>query len=155
METQLLEIKTSLQINKPNHEVFEAIIDPEKMSNYFISKSSGRMETGKQLIWQFPEFEIDFQIRVDKIEADKYISYYWKIDNTELLVEITLLSVDKNSTVVTVTEKGRKNNESGINWLKGNTEGWANFLACLKAYLEYGINLRKGAFDFMKVKLNE
>jgi len=155
METQLLEIKTTLQINKPNHEVFEAIIDPEKMSNYFISKSSGRMETGKQLIWQFPEFEIDFQIRVDKIEADKYISYYWKIDNTELLVEITLLSVDKNSTVVTVTEKGRKNNESGINWLKGNTEGWANFLACLKAYLEYGINLRKGAFDFMKVKLNE
>jgi len=155
METQLLEIKTSLQINKPNHEVFEAIIDPEKMSNYFISKSSGRMETGKQLIWQFPEFEIDFQIRVDKIEADKYISYYWKIDNTELLVEITLLSVDKNSTVVTVTEKGRKNNESGINWLKGNTEGWANFLACLKAYLEYGINLRKGAFDFLKTKLNE
>jgi len=155
METQLLEIKTSLQINKPNHEVFEAIIDPEKMSNYFISKSSGRMETGKQLIWQFPEFEIDFQIRVDKIEADKYISYYWKIDNTELLVEITLLSVDKNSTVVTVTEKGRKNNESGINWLKGNTEGWANFLACLKAYLEYGINLRKGAFDFLKTKQNE
>lgn len=29
-----------------------------------------------------------------------------------------------------------------------NTEGWANFLACLKAYLDYGINLRKGAFDF-------
>jgi len=155
METQLLEIKTTLQINKPNHEVFEAIIDPEKMSNYFISKSSGRMETGKQLIWQFPEFESDFQIRVDKIEADKYISYYWRIDNTELLVEIALLSVDRNSTVVTVTEKGRKNNESGINWLKGNTEGWANFLACMKAYLEYGINLRKGAFDFLKVKLNE
>ena len=40
--------------------------------------------------------------------------------------------------------------EAGIKWLKGNTEGWANFLACLKAYLEYGINLRKGAFDFMK-----
>jgi len=31
----------------------------------------------------------------------------------------------------------------------GNTGGWANFLACLKAYLEYGINLRKDSFDFM------
>ena len=41
------------------------------------------------------------------------------------------------------------NNEAGIKWLKGNTEGWANFLACLKAWLEYGIHLRKGAFDFM------
>jgi len=42
-----------------------------------------------------------------------------------------------------------KNDDVGINWLKSNTEGWANFLACLKAYLEYGINLRKGGFDFL------
>jgi hypothetical protein len=45
-----------------------------------------------------------------------------------------------------------KNDEKGIKWLQGNTAGWANFLACLKAYLEYGINLRKGAFDFMTEK---
>ncbi len=41
-------------------------------------------------------------------------------------------------------------NEMGLQWFGGNTEGWANFLACLKAYLEFGINLRKGGFDFMK-----
>jgi len=150
MEKQLLEIKTRLQINKPIHEVFEAIIDPEKMSDYFISKSSGRMETGKQLVWQFPEFENNFKIRVGQVEADKYISYFWFIDDIELLVEINFTSVDSKSTIVTVTEKDRENNEAGINWLKGNTEGWANFLSCLKAYLEYGINLRKGAFDFLK-----
>ena len=154
MNKQLLEIKTTLQIQKPNHEVFEAIVNPEKMTNYFISKSSGRMESGKQLIWQFPEFENDFPIRVDKIEIDKYISYYWLIDDLELLVEINLLSVDSNSTIITITEKSRIIDEAGINWLKGNTEGWANFSACLKAYLEYGINLRKGAFDFLKIKSN-
>ena len=154
MNKQLLEIKTTLQIQKPNHEVFEAIVNPEKMTNYFISKSSGRMESGKQLIWQFPEFENDFPIRVDKIEIDTYISYYWLIDDLELLVEINLLSVDSNSTIITITEKSRIIDEAGINWLKGNTEGWANFLACLKAYLEYGINLRKGAFDFLKIKSN-
>ena len=43
-----------------------------------------------------------------------------------------------------------ENNEAGINWLRGNTEGWTNFRACLKAYLEYGTNLRKGTFDFLK-----
>lgn len=31
----------------------------------------------------------------------------------------------------------------------GNTEGWANFLACLKAWMEYGINFRKGAFAYL------
>ena len=91
-----------------------------------------------------------FPIRVGKIEKDKYISYYWKIDDFELFVEITLTPKEDNRTLVTITEKSRNNDEAGITWLKQNTEGWANFLACLKAYLEYGINLRKGAFDFMK-----
>jgi uncharacterized protein YndB with AHSA1/START domain len=133
------------------NEVFEAIIDPTKMSKYFISKSSGRMEEGKQITWQFPEFNTGFPIRVDKIEKNRYISYYWNIDGIDLLVEISLTPKDK-ATIVTITEKGGNNDETGIKWLKRNTEGWANFLACLKAYLEYGINLRKGAFDFISDK---
>ena len=152
MENQTLEIKAALQIQKPVHEVFEAIVDPAKMSNYFISKGSDRMEQDKKLAWQFPEFDMEVPVRVGKIEKDKYISYYWDSGKgKELLVEMTLTPKD-NDTLVTITEKAMDNDEAGIEWLKRNTEGWANFLACLKAWLEYGINLRKGAFDFMKTK---
>ena len=150
-----LEIKASLQILKPVHEVFEAIADPAKMSNYFISKSTGRMEEGAKLVWNFPEFDIEVPVRVDKVEKNKYISYYWGEEGKELLVEMRLATWESNATVVTITEKGMQNNEEGINWLKGNTEGWANFLACLKAYLEYGINLRKGAFEFRRAEFNK
>jgi uncharacterized protein YndB with AHSA1/START domain len=152
MKNQTLEIKTVIQISKPSHEVFEAIADPLKMSNYFISKSSGRVEEGKTLMWRFPEFDMEFPVRIGKIEENKYISFYWDVDEVELLVEMTLAPRANNSTLVTITEKSRENNEAGIKWLQGNTEGWANFLACLKAYLEYGINLRKGAFDFLSDK---
>ena len=149
MNNQQLEIQAALQILKPTHDVFEAIVDPAKMSHYFISESTGRMEAGKLLTWRFPEFDMDVPVRIGKIEADSYISYYWDAeDGKALFVEMTLAAKDSNSTVVTITEKSRDNDEAGIKWLKGNTEGWANFLACLKAYLEYGINLRKGAFDF-------
>lgn len=151
MENNNLEIKAKIQIQQPAATVFEAIVDPAKMSHYFISKSSGRMEEGKMLQWQFPEFPTDFPVRVDKIEPNKYISFYWTMDGLELLIEITLEAVG-NDTVVTVTEKSRPNDEAGIKWLKGNTEGWANFLACMKAYLDHGINLRTGAFDFMRAK---
>jgi uncharacterized protein YndB with AHSA1/START domain len=148
MKTETLEIKTGITISKSPHEVFEAIVDPIKMSNYFISKSSGWMEEGKKLVWKFPEWDMDIPVLVGKIEQDKYISYYWDdVDGKKLLVEMTLNPKPNNSTYVVVTEKSRNNDEAGIKWLKGNTEGWANFLACLKAYLEYGINLRKGAFD--------
>src|SRR5687767_3111467 len=148
-----LEIKAALQIQKPAHEVFEAIVDPAKMSNYFISESSGYMEQGKNLTWKFPEFTFEAPVRVANVEKDKYVSFYWEGDEgKEMLVEITLEPVSYNSTIVRVSEKGMENDEAGITWLARNTEGWANFLACMKAYLEYGINLRKGAFDFMSNK---
>ena len=149
MEKKELTIKVAIQILKPASEVFEAIVDPEKMANYFIAKGSGRMEEGKEIEWKFPEFDMQFPITVGKIEKDSYVSYYWDVNEKKNLVEITLAPFGKD-TVVTVTEKGIENNEEGISWLMGNTEGWANFLACLKAYLEYGINLRKGAFEFRR-----
>ena len=154
MNTDTLEIRVEIQILKPHDEVFEAIVDPHKMKNYFISKSSGRLEEGKQVMWTFPEFDLEFPVRTGKIESNNYISFYWEVDGVELLVEITLKPVIDNTTLVTITEKSRLNDEAGIKWLKGNTEGWANFLACLKAYLEYGINLRKGAFSYVHKNVN-
>ena len=149
MEQKSLKIKVAIQILKPANEVFEAIINPEKMTKYFISESSGKMIEGEKIIWKFPEFPVEFPIYVEKIEQDRYISYRWEVDGEMLLVEMTLEPAGKDATVVTITEKSRDNDEAGIKWLMGNAGGWANFLACLKAYLEYGINLRKGAFEFM------
>jgi len=150
MSLNLLEINCAMQIQKPIHEVFEAIVNPEKMNNYFISSSTGIMEEGKNLIWKFPEFDIECPVKVGKVENNKYVSFYWDNDGFELLVEITLSEKENNSTLVSISEKSMENNEVGRKWLSGNSFGWSNFLACLKAYLEYGINLRKGAFDFMK-----
>lgn len=148
-----LEIKTAIQIGKPAHEIFEAIVDPDKMKNYFISKSTGRMEEGKHILWNFPEFAADIPIRIGKIEQDGSVSFYWQgAAGKETLVEITLEPQSDCATLVRITEKGMMNNLQGISWLGSNTEGWANCLACMKAWLEYGINLRKGAFDFMRKK---
>ena len=149
MNSDRLEINCAMQIQKPIHEVFDAIINPKKMSNYFIATSTGIMEEGKNLIWKFPEFDFECPVKVGKVENNKFVSFYWDNDGFELLVEITLSEKENNSTLVTITEKSMENNEDGIKWLAGNSFGWSNFLACLKAYLEYGINLRKGSFDFM------
>lgn len=145
-----LEIHCALQIQKPINVVFDAIIIPEKMTNYFISQSNGVMETGKTLFWKFPEFDSEYPVKVEKVEKNKYISFYWESSGQDLLVEITLSEKENNSTLVSISEKSMENNEAGLKWLSGNSFGWSNFLACLKAYLEYNINLRKGAFDFMK-----
>jgi uncharacterized protein YndB with AHSA1/START domain len=145
-----LSVEVALQIQKPASEVFEAIVDPSRMINYFISESTGNMEEGKVLAWKFEEFDVRFPVRVGKIIKDNYISFFWDSDGKELIVEISLSELKDGSTLVRISEGKRQNDEHGIKWLKGNTAGWAGFLACLKAYLEYGINLRKGAYDYLK-----
>lgn len=139
--------KATIQIQKPIEEVFEGIVNPEKMTNYFISESNGRLETGKELIWKFPEFPIEVHLKDITIEINHSISFVW---DKETVVKIILEEQPDNSTVIKVTEDGKSYNETNLRWVIGNTEGWANFLACMKAYLEYGIQLRKGAFDFMR-----
>lgn len=139
--------KATLQIQKPVSEVFEGIVNPEKMTKYFISESSGRMETGKELIWKFPEFPDEYPVKKIEIEPRSSVSFVW---DKETVVRMVLEEQPDGSTLVKVTEGGKEYNENNLNWLISNTEGWANFLACMKAYLEYGIQLRKGAFDFMR-----
>jgi uncharacterized protein YndB with AHSA1/START domain len=149
MSNSELIIKTELQVQKPIHEVFEAVANPEHMTHYFISESTGYMEQGKTLIWKFSEFEEKFPVYIEKIEPGKLISFSWDTNGKKYTVDISFSEQKNNSTLVSVSETGGRNDEEGIIWLKQNTAGWANFLACLKAYLEYGINLRKGGFDFM------
>jgi uncharacterized protein YndB with AHSA1/START domain len=52
-----LTAKASIQISKPIEVVYEAIVDPNKMSNYFIERGSRRLDEGKTVEWKFPEFE--------------------------------------------------------------------------------------------------
>ena len=55
-------VQAAIQIGKPGEQVFEAIVDPDIMKNYFISKGTSRLEAGKTVYWQFPEFPFDSMV---------------------------------------------------------------------------------------------
>lgn len=147
-----LQAKAGIQISKPIAMVFDAIVNPEKMNKYFIEKSTGYLKEGDTVQWKFPEFDIIFPVKGLKITEPSYISFDWNGEAEEKFVEIFLTEEANNTTVVKIVENEMDYNEEGITQMMRQTEGWANFLACLKAYLEYGINLRIGAFDYMKEK---
>ncbi|NIG55999.1 SRPBCC domain-containing protein [Chitinophaga sp. Cy-1792] len=146
-----LEAKAGIQIAKPIHEVYNAIVDPAQMSNYFIAEGSAKMEAGKDITWKFPEFPDTFTIKVLDLKEPEEIIFQWEgSPGYQLKVDMRLEKRPDNSTVVKITEGTMPNTEAGLKWMRSNTEGWANFLACLKAWLEYSVHLRKGAFDYMK-----
>lgn len=142
--------KASIQIQKPLHEVFNTIVMADKMSNYFIESASGNLESGKTVEWKFPEFPDIFPVTGGTIVANKYISFDWSGGQPDKLVEIFLNEQKDGSTLVKIEERMMDHTKQGVTQMMHQTEGWANFLACLKAWIEYGINLRKGAFDYMR-----
>lgn len=143
--------KASIQIQKPINEVFSAIVSADKMNRYFIESATGNLETDKTVQWKFPEFDDVFPVTGRVIKENEYVSFDWS-GESNMLVEIFLQPQTDNSTVVKVVEHEMEKTDAGIQQMMQQTEGWANFLACLKASLEYNINLRNGAFDYMRTK---
>jgi len=139
-------IKTKIQMGvlKPAHEVFDAIVDPSKMNKYFISTSTGIMERGKKLTWTWEDFDGSHEVKVQNVEKDKLVSFTWEGSGVECLVVITLEPKDDNRTLVKITESDWPADLEGATQCMGQVEGWTHFLCCLKAYLEYDVNLRVG-----------
>lgn len=132
---------TKFKIVKPVNDVFEALIDPVKMSNYWFSSGSGRLEQGKTITWRYDEYAAQMDIKVLEIEVNKKIVFQWGRADDGHVVTITLKELDNSSTVIEVNEEGfNENDENLISQLIDNKEGWVYMLTCLKGYLEFGVN---------------
>lgn len=144
MTDDKIKAKVQMGIWRSASEIFDAVIDPEKMSKYFISGSTGKMESGKSLTWTWTDYEGEHEIKVGKIEKDKVVSFEWNGSGVNCVVVISLESKGNDKTLVKITESDWPADYKGANQCMGQVEGWTHFLCCMKAYLEYGIDLRIG-----------
>lgn len=144
-----LGFKVSGRIAKPVAEVFDAVVNPTKLSAYFttIRGASAPLVAGTTVTWwgQVP-------VEVDLIEQDKRIVLRWDAEvgkgqpGYKTLIEMSFEPLDAHATFVTISESGWRDDEVGRKASYGNCEGWAEMLSAMKAWLEYGINLREGFY---------
>ncbi len=141
MDTQ---VTTKFKIHKPANEVFEAIVDPVKMSNYWFSSGTERVEQGKTITWRYDEYNAEGVINVLEVDRNKKIVFTWGEYGQETVVTITLKQLDTTSSIIVVNESGlREDDPEIVSKMMGQKEGWVYMLTCLKGYLENGIsNLR-------------
>ncbi|WP_082232863.1 SRPBCC domain-containing protein [Halobacillus massiliensis] len=131
---------SKMRIHKSADKIFEAFVDPELIGNFWFSSSSERWEEGKTITLRYEEYEAQGDIDIIELQEHKKIVFKSE-DNHK--VTINFVQEDGNSTIVEVNEEGFEgSNENLMNELLDNKEGWVYMLACLKGYMEYGINLR-------------
>jgi uncharacterized protein YndB with AHSA1/START domain len=137
---------TKFKIAKPANEVFEAIVDPSKIGNFWFSSSSVRWEQGKIVTLRYDEYDAEGDIEIKEIVINKKIVFEWGSNGEGHNVTITLEEVDPATTIIEVIEEGfNENDEDFLIQILDNKEGWVYMLTCLKGYLESGVStLRAG-----------
>ncbi|WP_373997814.1 SRPBCC domain-containing protein [Bdellovibrio bacteriovorus] len=141
--------ETWIIIQKPVAEVFDAVYNPTKLSSYFITAgATGPLEEGRTVQWEFADFPGAFPVRSKNVLKDKLIVFEWGSPEggKDNRVEFVFEPVNAKETKVTVTELGWSESPEGMKAAFGNCMGWSQMICAMKAYLEYGINLRKGAY---------
>jgi uncharacterized protein YndB with AHSA1/START domain len=70
-------MKTGMLIRRPVADVFEAFVNPEVTTKFWFTKSSGKLEEGKQVQWDWEMYDISVPVNVKTIEPNKRIVIRW------------------------------------------------------------------------------
>ncbi|MFN7177608.1 MAG: SRPBCC family protein [Thermaurantiacus sp.] len=138
------------RISKPVDEVFEAVVNPDTLSQYFTTGGArGRLATGAEVSWDFHDFPGAFPVLVQEVVTNERIVLQWEADGpvkTWTTVTMTFQALEDGRTLVRISEYGWPETEAGLRSSFGNCEGWTGMICAMKAWLEHGINLRDGLY---------
>ncbi|MGX5734708.1 SRPBCC family protein [Bosea thiooxidans] len=152
-----LKFSVAGRIAKPVDEVFEAVVNPDRLSHFFTTGGAkGRLETGAVVTWDFHDFPGAYPVRVVEVERDKRIVLHWDAaENSaepdaegkrQTTVTMTFEPLEDSRTLVRISEEGWSETPEGLKASYGNCEGWTGMLCAMKVWLEHGLNLREGFY---------
>jgi len=140
--TQVPVTNTGMLIRKPVAEVFEAFVNPNITTKFWFTKSSERLEAGKQVQWDWEMYGISVPVTAKVIEPNQRILIEWPGYSGLTTVEWTFSPQEDAATFVNITESGfTGDGDELVKQVTGSTQGFSLVLAGLKAFLEHNVSL--------------
>ena len=133
-------VEAQMLIRKPIAQVFEAFVNPEITTKFWFTKSSGRLELGKKVRWDWEMFGVGDVLTVKAFEENRRILVEW--DNDPTIVEWRFEPQKDDTTLVKISNwsfSGRC--DEVLPMAVDSKGGYTIVLAGLKAWLEHGIEL--------------
>jgi uncharacterized protein YndB with AHSA1/START domain len=133
--------ETGMLIRRPVADVFEAIVNPAITTQFWFTRSTGRLEAGKQVRWDWEMYDVSADVSVKANDPDRRIVFEWPGPGGPTTVEWTFDARD-GTTFVRVSESGFSGTgDQLVKSVADSTQGFTLTLAGLKAFLEHGIRL--------------
>src|SRR5205823_11997541 len=144
--------KTGMLIRKPVADVFEAFVNPDITTKFWFTRSSGRLEVGKHVQWDWEMYGISIQVTAKMIEPGRRIVLEWPgYGGAPTTVEWAFMPHEGGTTFVTITEAGfTADGDNLVKQVTSSTQGFSLVLAGLKALLEHNVRLNLVADRYPK-----
>lgn len=133
-------VQAQMLIRKPIQEVFEAFINPEITTNFWFTKSTGKLEEGKTITWEWEMYSAKSEVKVLQIIPNHLIKTEWGLFSNN--VDYEFKEMEKGTLVIIKSYGYSEKGDELLSVINDNTGGFTTVLDGCKAYLEHGINLR-------------
>jgi uncharacterized protein YndB with AHSA1/START domain len=131
-------VKAQMLIRRPVAEVFNAFVDPEQTANFWFTRSSGKLEAGARVRWEWDMYGVGDDIVVTAFEPERRVVFTWS-EPAANVVEWRFTPHAKGA-LVAITNSELKG-EDVVAEALDLTQGWNLALAAAKAWLEHGVRL--------------
>jgi len=139
MESKIF-VQAQMLIRKPIDKVFEAFINPEVTTNFWFTKSTGKLEEGKTITWEWEMYGAKSEVKVLQIIPNQLIKTEWGLFSNN--VDYEFKEMEKGTLVIIKSYGYSETGDELLSVINDNTGGFTTVLDGCKAYLEQGINLR-------------
>ncbi|MDA8144282.1 MAG: SRPBCC domain-containing protein [Thermoplasmatales archaeon] len=136
-------VEVHTKIGKPIAEVFDAVVNPEKVGIYFATGGvNAPMAEGRNISWKFKDISFEQDMKIRRLVENRKIELEWFTEEGKRTdVTITFDKISEDRTMITIVHSGYEENQKGLEDSYSHCEGWTVMLASLKVYLEHGIVL--------------
>lgn len=134
--------KAEMMIRRPVNEVFQAFVNPAITTKFWFTASSGPLETGKNVKWEWAMYGVSTDVHVIEVEENQRILIEWQESYGYTPVEWIFSSRGINNTYVSITNTGFQGTPDDIVKQAIDAMGGFTMVLCgLKALLEHNIEL--------------
>ena len=141
-------------IRKPVTEVFNAFIDPAITTRFWFTNSSGKLEEGKEVQWEWEMYGASTQVQVQALEPNERILISW--DDPSCSVEWLFADRGDGTTLVSISNWGFSGSDAELSaQVIDSKGGFTTVLAGLKALLEHNVELNLIADQYPDAHVNQ
>ncbi|MGR3857476.1 SRPBCC family protein [Chryseobacterium indologenes] len=132
-------VEAQMLIRKPVEDVFEAFVNPEVTTNFWFTKSTGKLEEGKTVTWEWEMYGVKNVVKVHQIIPNQLIRTEW--GEPSVNVDHEFKTMEKGTLVVIKSYGFSQTGEDLLKVINDNTGGFTTVLDGCKAYLEHRVKL--------------